>query len=117
VPEEHALTLQQADQARTDFTALETSRSPSPVPSLRIWHNIRGRQSRIEGMRLSPHPIDDANARAVTWLTAWDSQGSHRTGTTGDDAGARWLEHEAAALGAEVANEVFTLDRLDPVAC
>jgi hypothetical protein len=68
-------------------------------------------------MRLSPRPIDDANARAVTWLTAWDSQGSHRTGTTGDDAGARWLENEAAALGAEVANEVFTLDRLDPVAC
>jgi hypothetical protein len=68
-------------------------------------------------MRLSPRAIDDANARAVTWLTAWDSQGSHRTGTTGDDAGARWLENEAAALGAEVANEVFTLDRLDPVAC
>ena len=68
-------------------------------------------------MRRSPHPFDEAKARAAAWLSAWDSQGVHRTGTTGDEAGARWLTHEAVALGAEVASEVFTLDRLDPVAC
>jgi hypothetical protein len=68
-------------------------------------------------MRQSPHPLDEAKTRAITWLTAWDSQGVHRTGTTGDEAGACWLAHEAVGLGVEVASEVFTLDRLDPVAC
>jgi hypothetical protein len=68
-------------------------------------------------MRLSSHPFDDAKARAVAWLTAWDSQGAHRTATTGDEAGALWLADEAAGLGVEVAAEVFALNRLDPVAC
>ena len=68
-------------------------------------------------MRRSPHNLDDAEARAVTWLTAWDSQGVHRTGTAGDEAGARWLADEAAGLGVAVASEKFTLDRLEPVAC
>ena len=68
-------------------------------------------------MRQSLRPFDEAEARAVTWLTAWDSQGVHRTGTAGDEAGARWLADEAAALGIEVASEVFALDRLDPVDC
>jgi len=63
------------------------------------------------------HPFDEARARAVAWLTAWDSQGTHRTATTGDEAGAMWLAHEAAGFGAEVSTEVFELDRLDPVAC
>jgi hypothetical protein len=63
------------------------------------------------------HTFDDAKARAVAWLTAWDSQGAHRTGTTSDDAGALWLAHEAAGLGIEVTTEMFELDRLDPVAC
>jgi len=68
-------------------------------------------------MRRSPYPVDEAKARAVTWLTAWDSQGVHRTGTAGDEAGARWLADEAAGLGVEVGSEVFTLNRLEPVAC
>jgi hypothetical protein len=66
---------------------------------------------------LAPHSFDDAETRAVAWLTAWDSQDAHRTGTTGDEAGARWLAREAAALGAKVTNEAFALDRLDPVTC
>jgi hypothetical protein len=49
------------------------------------------------------------------WLRAWDSHGFHRTGTEGDEAGAAWLEREAAALGAAVTSEAFTLDRVDPV--
>ena len=49
------------------------------------------------------------------WLRAWDSQGLHRTGTEGDEAGAAWLAHEAASLGADVSSEAFTLDRIDPV--
>jgi hypothetical protein len=68
-------------------------------------------------MRRSPHSVNEAKARAITWLTAWDSQGVHRTGTAGDEAGARWLADQAAGLGVEVASEVFTLDRLEPVAC
>ena len=54
-------------------------------------------------MRRSAHPFDDAKTRAVAWLTAWDSQGAHRTPTTGDEAGALWLAHEVARLGVEVA--------------
>jgi hypothetical protein len=50
-------------------------------------------------------------------LIAWDAQGAHRTATTGDEAGAVWLAHEAAGFGVEMGTEVFELDRLDPVAC
>ena len=52
---------------------------------------------------------------AADWLRAWDSQGFHRTGTDGDEAGAAWLAREAAALGAAVTSEAFALDRIDPV--
>ena len=57
---------------------------------------------------------DSATARAAAWLNAWDSQGTHRTATAGDEAGADWLADEAAALGATPAIEDFALDRLDP---
>jgi hypothetical protein len=50
-------------------------------------------------------------------LRAWDAQGTHRTATAGDEAGALWLAYEAAGLGVEVVNEAFGLDRLEPVAC
>ena len=66
---------------------------------------------------MPPHPLKDAKARAVAWLAAWDSQGIHRTGTTGDEAGALWLARQAAGLGVDVTKEVFELDRLDPVTC
>jgi hypothetical protein len=52
---------------------------------------------------------------AARWLRAWDSQGWHRTGTEGDEAGAAWLAHEAVALGASVASECFESERIDPV--
>jgi hypothetical protein len=68
-------------------------------------------------MGLSLNPFDEARARAVAWLTAWDSQGAHRTATSGDEAGAIWLAREVAGFGVEVSAEVFELDRLDPVAC
>src|SRR5579862_961098 len=58
---------------------------------------------------------DAAQRRAAGWLAAWDAQGTHRTATAGDAAGAAWLAAEAAALGAEVEIEEFALDRLDPV--
>jgi hypothetical protein len=50
----------------------------------------------------------------VSWLTAWDGQGWHRTATGADAAGAEWAAGEAAALGAAPAIEEFALDRLDP---
>lgn len=59
------------------------------------------------------NPID----RAARWLQAWDGQGTHRTATPGDHAGAAWLAAEAAALGAMPEIEEFALDRLDPGAC
>ena len=68
-------------------------------------------------MQASTNSVDEAKARAVAWLTAWDSQGPHRTGTTGDEAGALWLAHEAARLGVEVTHESFELNRLDPITC
>ena len=68
-------------------------------------------------MRPSPNAFDEARARAVGWLSAWDSQGAHRTATTGDESGAVWIAQEAAGLGVEVGSAVFELDRLDPVAC
>ena len=57
----------------------------------------------------------DAEQRAARWLQAWDSQGIHRTGTPGDEAGADWLLAEAAALGATPVLESFPFDRVDPV--
>jgi hypothetical protein len=59
--------------------------------------------------------MSDRLTRAIAWLTAWDSQGVHRTATAGDAAGAEWLTREAADLGATPALEEFALDRLDPV--
>ena len=58
---------------------------------------------------------DDGTTRAIAWLTAWDSQGIHRTATGGDEAGANWLIREATALGAAPEIEEFSLDRLDPI--
>ena len=52
---------------------------------------------------------------AADWLRAWDSQGHHRTGGDGDEAGAAWLAREAESLGAMVTSEAFALDRIDPV--
>jgi hypothetical protein len=63
------------------------------------------------------HKMIEAETRAASWLRAWDAQGIHRTGTDGDWAGAEWLAAEATALGARVAVEEFSFDRLDPVAC
>lgn len=57
----------------------------------------------------------DAKQRAARWLQAWDSQGIHRTGTPGDEAGADWLLAETAALGAMPVVESFPFDRVDPV--
>ena len=69
-------------------------------------------------MQAAPLPdFDKIQARATTWLKAWDSQGTHRTATAGDLAGAEWLGQEAIALGAEVWVEEFALDRLDLVSC
>jgi hypothetical protein len=61
--------------------------------------------------------MTEAETRAARWLQAWDAQGTHRTGTAGDAAGAEWLAAEARALGADVTVEDFALDRLDPVEC
>jgi hypothetical protein len=60
---------------------------------------------------------NDAIDRAAAWLQAWDGQGTHRTATAGDHAGAAWLAAEAAALGAKPEIEEFALDRLDPGGC
>ncbi|HYM73366.1 MAG TPA: hypothetical protein VET89_10310, partial [Stellaceae bacterium] len=58
--------------------------------------------------------MTEAETRAARWLEAWDRQGTHRTGTPGDRAGADWLAAEAAALGGAVAVEEFAVARLDP---
>ncbi len=58
---------------------------------------------------------DDSTARAIAWLSTWDSHGVHRTATAGDKAAADWLTGEVAHLGAAPTVEAYTLDRLDPV--
>jgi hypothetical protein len=69
-------------------------------------------------MQAAPLPdFEKAQARAASWLRAWDRQGLHRTGTAGDLAGAEWHGQEAMALGADVWVEEFALDRVDPVEC
>ncbi len=55
----------------------------------------------------------DDEARAAGWLRAWDSQGTHRTATAGDEAGAEWLAAEARAIGATIAFEPFPVSRID----
>ena len=55
----------------------------------------------------------DDEARAAGWLRAWDSQGTHRTATAGDEAGAEWLAGEARGMGASVAFERFAVSRID----
>ena len=67
----------------------------------------------IASARVNERLSDDPTTRAIAWLTTWDSQGVHRTGTAGDQAGAEWLFHEAADLGATPEVEEFTLRRLD----
>lgn len=57
-------------------------------------------------------PVASPEHRAAAWLQAWDSQGYHRTATPGDEAGADWLR---AAAETELRDEVFSLDRLDPL--
>jgi hypothetical protein len=58
--------------------------------------------------------MTEPETRAAYWLEAWDRQGTHRTGTPGDRAGAEWLAEQAAALGGEVSVEEFAFERLDP---
>src|SRR5215813_1136125 len=86
-------------------------------PSEPYFEFARSRGGRSNaGFELERCFMTEAETRAAAWLEAWDSQGIHRTGTAGDLAGARWLAAEAAALGAKVDIEEFTLNRLDPVA-
>jgi hypothetical protein len=80
------------------------------------------RQEASTVMLHSPFPegvmgsmTDDGTARAIAWLSTWDSHGVHRTATAGDEAGADWLTGEVARLGAAPTVEAYALDRLDPV--
>ena len=67
----------------------------------------------LVGASVASAASSEAEARVAGWLKAWDSQGIHRTGTPGDEAGAAWLEREAAAIIGPVSSESFALDRID----
>lgn len=61
---------------------------------------------------------DDAvGPRAARLLQQYDSQGLHRTGTTGDQRSARWLAAEVQKLGGKPQLESFAHNRIDPVQC
>src|SRR5665213_594435 len=74
------------------------------------------RSSPVAGTHHLPRrgTMTEAETRAAAWLQAWDRQGTHRTGTPGDAAGAEWLAREAAGLAGAVEIEEFAIDRLDP---
>src|SRR5215831_10853111 len=60
------------------------------------WHTTS--TSILEMMRMRPScDFAEAKGRAVAWITAWDSQGPHRTGSASDEAAVRRLTQEAAA--------------------
>jgi hypothetical protein len=63
-----------------------------------------------QGIRL----LESISLSAATWLQAWDAHGFHRTGTSGDEAGAAWVAREATTLGAQVTSETFDFERVDP---
>ena len=50
-------------------------------------------------------------------VQVYDAQGHHRTGHLADLESAQWLAREASALGASVAIEEFSIDRVEPAAC
>jgi hypothetical protein len=39
-----------------------------------------------KGALIRRKAMGDSTARAVAWLSTWDSQGTHRTGTMGEEA-------------------------------
>lgn len=78
----------------------------------RLAGSYTGRSTGAKGGTDLNNPAD--SIRTESWLIAWDSQGTHRTGTAGDHAGADWLTVAAESLGASVIQERFELDRLDP---
>lgn len=60
------------------------------------------------------HPTADWASGIVQ---AYDAQGHHRTGQLADLEDAGWLAREASALGASVAIEEFSIDRVEPATC
>jgi hypothetical protein len=58
--------------------------------------------------------LESVSLRAAIRLQAWDAHGFHRTGASGDEAGAAWLANEATALGAAVTSDAFSFERVDP---
>jgi hypothetical protein len=58
--------------------------------------------------------LESISLSAATWLQAWDAHSFHRTGTSGDEAGAAWVASEATTLGAQVTSETFGFERVDP---
>ena len=65
-----------------------------------------------DGQSTSPN-LGSAEARISRVISAYDSQGIHRTGTDTDAASAQWLAEQARQAGATTTLEAFSLDRVD----
>src|SRR6266403_2442787 len=69
------------------------------------------------GQERSHAPTDALEQRLGAVVEAYDSQGSHRSGTDVDHRSAEWLIDCARRLGVEAALEPFALNRIDPQSC
>src|SRR5438034_9118645 len=87
---------------------------PKILSSLSGWVTLAA----LAGCSAMAAPLRESEQRIASWLQAWDAQGTHRTATTGDEAGAAWLAREAAKIAGNgnVSSETFRLERIDTIA-
>ena len=71
----------------------------------------------LAGFWLGNSSAEESHQRISRWIEAYDHQGTHRTGTIGDNHSAAWLGAEIRKCGVLPVLEPFMLDRVDPLDC
>jgi hypothetical protein len=73
--------------------------------------------TRLDRLLAQEESEDPFEQRLAGVIQDYDAQGNHRTGTSVDDASAKWLANEVRQLGLEPSLEAFTLSRVHPQSC